>query len=93
MGGYVLTYYAVDVLMWSRSTDANKTRPVPLRYLLGLPVPTTVPTDTFHPLFTLNDTDRANAVIAMGGASLPAPPSALSQTPDGVNPAGPAGTV
>lgn len=80
--GYVLMYYGIDVLAWSRSSVADKTRPVPLRYLLGVALPTAPPKDEFHPPFTLNATDRMNAVAALGAGTDPvqagtaiAPPS------------------
>lgn len=68
MGGYALAYYAVNVLTWSRSPIANQTRPAPIKYVLGLPIPTAPDVTPFHPIFTIADLDRANAVYAMGGA-------------------------
>jgi hypothetical protein len=67
--GYALAYYGIDVLSWSRSAVADKTRPVPIRYLFGVPIPTAPPMEQFHPPFTLNDVDRANAVTALGGGT------------------------
>jgi hypothetical protein len=87
MGGYAVAYYALNVMTWSRSSVANQSRPVPLKYVLGVPVPTTGGPDMtpFHPIFTIADLDRANAVYAMGGAGAPTPsaltPEGLAQTP------------
>ncbi len=76
--GYALAYHGIDVLAWSRSTKAATTRPVPLQYLLGLPLPTSPPNDVFHPPFTLSDTDAQNAVSALGGS---VPGSAIANDP------------
>jgi hypothetical protein len=79
--GYALAYYGIDVLSWSRSTVADKTRPVPIRYLFGVPIPTSPPVEQFHPPFTLNDADRANAVTALGGGAAPVPAGAAVAPP------------
>jgi hypothetical protein len=79
--GYVLVYHGINVLAWSRQPDTTKTRPVPMQYLLGVPLPTAPPTDVFHPPFTLSDVDRANAAIALG-----APGGASSLTGTGAIP-------
>jgi hypothetical protein len=69
MGGYAVAYYSVTVMTWSRSSVANQSRPVPLKYVFGLPIPVAPDPTPFHPIFTIADLDRANAVYAMGGAS------------------------
>jgi len=76
MGGYALAYYGINVLSWSRSPVANQTRPAPLKYVLGLPIPTAPDMTPFHPIFTIADLDRVNAVYAMGGAGATEPTGA-----------------
>jgi hypothetical protein len=76
MGGYALAYYSVNILAWSRSPIANQTRPAPLKYIIGVPIPTAPDTTPFHPIFTIADLDRANAVYAMGGAGATDPSGA-----------------
>lgn len=87
--GYAVAYYGIDVLAWSRSSVADQTRPVPIRYLLGVALPTNPPKDPFHPPFTINDADRANAVMALGGGTTPLPPGTVIAPPGGDTSAGP----
>jgi hypothetical protein len=90
VGGYAAVYYGVGVLSWSRSPNADKVQPAPLKYLLGLS-PAAGTASVFHPPFTMNSTDRENAVIALGGAGAnaapaPAPGGILVPAPPGTAP-------
>jgi len=84
MGGYAVAYYAMNVMTWSRSSVANQSRPAPLKYVFGLPIPVAPDPTPFHPIFTIADLDRANAVYAMGGASAQAGGSPSALTPEGL---------
>lgn len=65
-GGYALTYYGVNVLIWAHSSALPASDPVPLSHLIGLPDDTAPASAAFMPPFQLGSAIVDGTGVAVG---------------------------